>query len=31
MKSKNPYWNDNGISFLDPDGFAVIVSPLRIK
>ncbi len=31
IKSKNPYWNDNGISFLDPDGFIVIVSPIRIK
>ncbi|WP_313359616.1 VOC family protein [Empedobacter sp.] len=31
IKSKNPYWNENGISFLDPDGFVVIVSPLRIK
>ena len=31
IKSKNPYWNNNGISFLDPDGFVVLVSPLRIK
>ena len=31
IKSKNPYWNENGISFLDPDGFVVIVSPLKIK
>ncbi len=31
IKSKNPYWNDNGISFLDPDGLVIIVSPLRIK
>lgn len=31
IKAKNPYWNENGISFLDPDGFVVIVSHLRIK
>ncbi|WP_282628160.1 VOC family protein [Empedobacter sedimenti] len=31
IKSKNPYWNDNGVSFLDPDGFVVIVSSFRIK
>ena len=31
INSKNPYWNENGISFLDSDGFVVIVSPLKIK
>ncbi|GEM50672.1 hypothetical protein [Empedobacter brevis] len=31
IQAKNPYWNINGISFLDPDGFVVIVSSLRIK
>ena len=31
IKSKNPYWNENGISFLDSDGFVVIVSLLKIK
>ena len=31
IQTKNPYWNINGISFLDPDGFVVIVSSLRIK
>ena len=31
IKSKNPYWNDNGIMIQDPDGFGVIVSHLKIK
>lgn len=31
IKSKNPFWNDNGIMIQDPDGFRVIVSHLRIK
>ncbi|WP_312553569.1 VOC family protein [Empedobacter brevis] len=31
IQAKNPYWNINGISFLDPDGFVVIVSSLKIK
>jgi hypothetical protein len=26
--SKNPYWNENGIMFLDPDGFRIIISNL---
>lgn len=29
LKSKNPYWNENGIMFLDPDGFRIIISNLR--
>ena len=29
--SKNPYWNTNGISIKDPDGFVVIISSLKIK
>jgi hypothetical protein len=24
--SKNPYWNENGVSILDPDGFRVVIS-----
>ena len=28
--SKNPYWNTNGISIKDPDGFVVIISSLKI-
>lgn len=31
IESKNPYWNENGISFIDPDGYVVVVSPIRIK
>jgi catechol 2,3-dioxygenase-like lactoylglutathione lyase family enzyme len=31
LKSKNPFWNDNGIMIQDPDGFGVIVSHLKIK
>lgn len=31
IKSRNPYWNDNGIMIRDPDGFGVIVSHLKIK
>ena len=29
--SKNPYWNTNGISIKDPDGFVVIISSLKIN
>lgn len=31
IQSRNPYWNDNGIMILDPDGFGVVVSHLKIK
>jgi catechol-2,3-dioxygenase len=31
LRSKNPFWNDNGIMVQDPDGYGVIVSHLRIK
>ena len=31
IKSRNPFWNDNGIMIQDPDGFGVIVSNLKIK
>lgn len=27
---KNPYWRNNGITFLDPDGFRIVISVLRI-
>lgn len=30
IKAKNPYWNENGITILDPDGFHIIISPLKI-
>lgn len=31
IASKNPYWNTNGLMFLDPDGYRIVISPLRIK
>jgi len=27
---KNPYWKNNGITFVDPDGFRIVISVLRI-
>ncbi|WP_284652582.1 VOC family protein [Flavobacterium terrisoli] len=26
IESKNPYWNQNGIMVLDPDGYRIIIS-----
>ncbi|MGK0388729.1 MAG: putative glyoxalase superfamily protein PhnB [Maribacter sp.] len=26
ISAKNPYWNRNGTTFLDPDGFGVVIS-----
>jgi hypothetical protein len=31
QKAKNPYWNQNGIVLKDPDGFGVVISPLKLK
>ena len=31
IAAKNPYWNQNGKMFTDPDGFRIIVSPQKIK
>ncbi|MCV9933763.1 VOC family protein [Flavobacterium sp. LS1R47] len=31
IKAKNPYWNENGKMFLDPDGFRIIISSLKAK
>ncbi len=31
IKSKNPYWNENGIMILDPDGYPIIISHLKTK
>jgi catechol 2,3-dioxygenase-like lactoylglutathione lyase family enzyme len=28
---KNPYWSKNGITFIDPDGFRIVISVIRIK
>lgn len=25
----NPYWNENGQMFLDPDGYHIVISPLK--
>ena len=30
IKAKNPFWNENGITIEDPDGFKVIISPLKV-
>lgn len=30
-KAKNPYWNKNGVSIKDPDGYSVIVSSMKIS
>lgn len=30
ITSKNPYWNENGKMFLDPDGYRIIISDLKI-
>lgn len=31
LKAKNPYWNENGKMILDPDGYRIIISDLKIK
>lgn len=31
ITSKNPYWNENGKMFLDPDGYRIVISPLKAK
>jgi catechol 2,3-dioxygenase-like lactoylglutathione lyase family enzyme len=31
ITSKNPYWNENGKMVLDPDGFRIVISPLKAK
>jgi catechol 2,3-dioxygenase-like lactoylglutathione lyase family enzyme len=31
ITSKNPYWNQNGKMVLDPDGFRIVISPLKAK
>lgn len=28
---KNPYWNENGKMFQDPDGYRIVISPLKIN
>lgn len=31
ITSANPYWNENGKMFLDPDGYRIIISHLKAK
>ena len=31
IAAKNPYWNDNGKIFLDPDGYRIVISHLKMK
>lgn len=31
VTSKNPYWNENGKMFLDPDGFRIVISDFKAK
>lgn len=31
IEAKNIYWNENGKMFLDPDGYRVIISSLKIQ
>lgn len=31
IEAKNPYWNENGKMFLDPDGYRIVVSNLNAK
>lgn len=29
IKAINPYWNENGQMFQDPDGYRIVISPLK--
>ena len=31
IKAINPYWNENGKMFQDPDGYRIVVSALKAK
>jgi catechol 2,3-dioxygenase-like lactoylglutathione lyase family enzyme len=31
ITANNPYWNENGKMFLDPDGFRIVISHLKAK
>jgi hypothetical protein len=31
IKGKNPYWNEKGKMILDPDGYKIVISDLKIK
>lgn len=30
IEAKNPYWNENGKMILDPDGYRIVVSNLKV-
>lgn len=31
IEAKNPYWNEQGTMFLDPDGYRIVISHLKIN
>ncbi|MFV8465327.1 VOC family protein [Flavobacterium sp. LB1P62] len=31
ITANNTYWNENGKMFLDPDGFRIVISDLKVK
>ena len=31
IQARNPYWNVNGNMFYDPDGYRIVISPLKIE
>lgn len=31
IQAINPYWNENGKMFLDPDGYRIVISPLKAQ
>ncbi|WP_163400894.1 VOC family protein [Flavobacterium fluviatile] len=31
ITAKNPYWNENGKMFQDPDGYRIVISPLKAE
>jgi len=31
VKSKNPFWNENGFEIIDPDGFGIVFSKMKMK
>ena len=29
VESKNPYWKENGTTYIDPDGFRIVISTIK--
>lgn len=29
VQSKNPYWNNNGSTYIDPDGFRIVIAIMK--